>query len=189
MLEAGKQKVVVLSAFSPMEIYLTSKVDLIAFTETACVIDNIGNTSDFVHLPKVEQLVLVYKENCWNRAEVVEEEVLANGKILVKLLDFPEVLEVEKSQLRQAPQSTLEFPVLAVRCALDGFYGKEKEASKKVKKLRSLEMDFKILDGEVLGSQDGLTRVKIPAIESKLMEPVLAARFSREALLRNLVKK
>ena len=179
-----------LSPISPMEIYLTSRDDFSTFAETGCdIINNIGSISDYVHLPKVGQLVLADKENHWNRAEVMEEKVLANGNILVKLLDFPEVLEVEKSQLRQAPQSTLEFPVLAVKCALDGFYGKEKEASKKVEKLRNLEMDFEILEGEVLGSQDGLTRVKIPAIESKLMEPVLAAKLSREALLKNLLKK
>ena len=113
--------------------------------------------------------MLVNTEKYWNRAEVVEEG-LANGNILVQLLDFPEVLEVEKSQLRQAPQSTLEFPVLAVKCALDSFYDKEEAASKQVEKLRSLEMDFQILQGEVLSCQDGLTRVKIPAIESKLIE-------------------
>ena len=183
MLEAGKQEFVVLSALRPTEIYLSSTNVFTAFNETDCVIlDNIGKTADYVHLPKVGQLVLVYKENCWNRAEVVEEG-LANGKILINLIDFPELLEVEKSQLRQAPQSTLEFPVLAVKCALDSFYDKEEAASKQVEKL------IQILQGEVLSCQDGLTRVKIPAIESKLVEPVTVARSSREAMLKMLKKK
>ena len=185
MLEAGKQEFVVLSALSPMEIYLTSTDGLAAFNEIGNF-DNIGKTSDYVHLPKVGQLVLVYKENCWNRAVV--EEVLANGNILVDLLDFPEVFEVEKTQLRQAPQSTLEVPVLAARCALDTFYGKEEEASKKVEKLRSLEMEFKIQEGEVLSCKDGLTRVKIPDIESKLVEPVPAAKSSRAEIFKLLKK-
>ena len=131
--------------------------------------------------------MLVYKENCWNRAVV--EEVLANGNILAELLDFPEVLEVEKSQLRQAPKTTLEFPVLAAKCALDCFYGKEKEASKQVEKLRNLELDFKIEEGEVLGSQDGLTRVKVPAIESQLVELVPATKSSRQDIMKKLLKK
>ena len=188
MLEAGKQEIVVLSALSPMEIYLSSTAAFAAFNDIGCVIlDTVGKTSDYVHLTKVGQLVLVYKENCWNRAVV--EEVLANGNILVELLDFPEVLEVEKSQLRQAPlESTVELPLLAAKCALDCFYGKEEEASKKVEKLRSLEMDFKIMEGEVLSCQDGLTRVKIPDIEFKLMEPVPAARSSRADILKLLKK-
>ena len=142
MLEAGKQEIVVLSALSPMEIYLSSTAAFAAFNDIGCVIlDKTGKNSDYVHLTKVGQLVLVYKENCWNRAVV--EEVLANGNILVELLDFPEVLEVEKSQLRQAPETTLEFPVLAAKCALDCFYGKEEEATKQVEKLRSLQVDFR----------------------------------------------
>ena len=189
MLEAGKQEFVVLSCLSPLEIYLSSKDNLSTFNETGCdILDNIGKISDFVHLPKIGQLVLVHKENCWNRALVVEE-ILASGNILVQLLDFPEVLEVKKSQLRQAPQATLEFPVLAARCALDCFYGKEEEASKVVEKLRSLDMDFQILECEVLSSQDGLTRVKIPAIESKLVEPESVPKSSREAILKKLLKK
>ena len=186
MLEAGKQELVVLAALSPMEIYLSSQDQLAAFTETGSVIlDNIGKIADYVHLPKVGQLVLVYKENCWNRAEVVEG--LANGKILINLIDFPELLEVEKSRLRQAPKASLEFPILAAKCALDGFYGKEEEASKQVEKLRSLEVDFQIQEGEVLGCQDGLTRVKIPAIESKLLEQP-SVKSSRAAMLKLLKK-
>ena len=188
MLEAGKQEFVVLAALSPMEIYLSSQDQLAAFTETGSVIlDNIGKIADYVHLPKVGQLVLVYKENCWNRAEVVEEG-LANGNILINLLDFPEVLEVEKSQLRQATKAALEFPVLAVKCALDCFYGKEEEASKQEEKLRNLEMDFKMVEGEVLSCQGGLTRVKIHAIESKLVEAVPAAKASRASILKLLKK-
>ena len=58
-----------------------------------------------------------------------------------------------------------------------------------MEKLRSLGMELQILEGEVLGSQEGLTRVKIPAIESKLVEPVTVARSSREAMLKMLKKK
>ena len=177
----------VLSALSPTEIYLASKENLAIFSEVDCgILDNIGKTTDYVHLPKVGQVVLVFKEDCWNRAEVVEG--LANGNILIKLLDFPEVLEVERSLLRQAPKSAFESPVLAAKCALDCFYGKEEEASKQVEKLRSLEVDFKVQEGEVLSCQDGLTRVKIPAIESKLMEPVPTAKPSRAAFLKLLKK-
>ena len=186
MLKAGKQEFVVLSALSPMEIYLTSTDGLAAFNEIGNF-DNIGKTSDYVHLPKVGQLVLVYKENCWNRA-VVKEEGLDNGNILVSLIDFPEDFEVERSLLRQAPKMAFESPVLAVKCALDCFYGKEEEASKQVEKLRNLQMDFQIQQGEVLSSQDGLTRVKIPAIEEKLVEPVPAAKPSRATILKLLKK-
>ena len=189
MLEAGKQELLVLSCPSPLEIYVSSKAAVIAFNEIdAVAINNIGETADFVHFLKVGQLVLVFKEAVWNRAEVVEE-VLASGNVRVKLLDFPEVLEVEKSQLRQAPQSLLEFPVSAVKCGLDCFYGKEEEAAKQVEKLLTLGLEFEILEGEVLGTQDGLTRVKIPAIESKLVEPVNTAKSSREAILKKLMKK
>ena len=178
-----------LSCLSPLEIYLAAMEEHTTFYETdAGVINKIGETADYVHLPKVGQLVLVFKEDCWNRAEVVEE-VLANGNILVKLIDFPEVFEVEKSQLRQASKSTLKFPVLAVKCGLDCFYGKEEEAAKQVEKLLSLGLEFEILEGEVLGTQDDLTRVKIPAIESKLVEPVNTAKSSREAILKKLMKK
>ena len=73
MLEAGKQELVVLSALSPMEIYLTSGDNLATFSEIDCAIfDNIGKTSDFVHLPKAGQVLLVFKEDSWNRAEVVD---------------------------------------------------------------------------------------------------------------------
>ena len=178
-----------MTCLSPLEIYVSSEDALRTFNEIGTdAINKIGETADFVHLPKVGQLVLVYKEDCWNRAEVVEE-VLASGNVRVKLLDFPEVLEVEKSQLRQAPQSLLEFPVSAVKCGLDCFYGKEEEAAKQVEKLLGLGLEFEILEGEVLGTQDGLTRVKIPAIESKLVEPVNTAKSSREAILKKLMKK
>ena len=187
VLEAGKQELVVLSSVSPLELYVSSKDDLINFNEIDAV-NMIGVSADYIHLPRVGQLVLVYKEECWNRAEVVEA-ALFNGNIRIRLVDFPEVLEVEKSQLRQAPKSALEIPVLAVKCGLDYFFGKEEEASKQVEKLRSLGMELQILEGEVLGSQEGLTRVKIPAIESKLVETVTVNRYSREAMLKMLKKK
>ena len=73
MLEAGKQELVVLSALSPMEIYLTSGDNLATFSEIDCaILDNIGKTSDYVHLPKAGQVLLVFKEDSWNRAEVVD---------------------------------------------------------------------------------------------------------------------
>ena len=78
--------------------------------------------------------------------------------------------------------------VLAIKCSLTYSFGKEEEASRQVEKLRSLGLEFEILEGEVRGRQGGLTRVKIPAIESKLVKPVTVAKSSREAMLKMLKK-
>ena len=184
MLEAGKQGLVVLSSVSPLELYVTSEDGLINLIDA---VNKMGETADHVHLPRVGQLVLAYKNESWHRAEVVEVG-LVNGNIRIRLVDYLEVVEVEKSQLGRAPESALEIPVLAIKCGLDYFFGKEEEASRQVEKLRSLGLEFAILEGEVLGRQGGLTRVKIPAIESKLVKPVTVAKSSREAMLKMLKK-
>ena len=68
--------------------------------------------------------------------------------------------------------------MLAIKCGLDYFFGKEEEASRQVEKLRSLGLECQILEGEVLGSQGGLTWVKILAIESKLVKPITVVKSS-----------
>ena len=180
MLEAGKQKLVMLSARSPVEIYMTTVDKFQSFLETQY--DILERDSDYVHIPKPHQVYLVVVSGLWHRAEVIQA-YREDGKILIKLLDFPKVLEVEGCQLRQAPKAAVEIPLMAVKCALDCFYGKEEEAIKQVEKFGYLPKDYNPHDGEVLGCQDGLTRVKIPDIESKLME---VTKSNREPLLMRL---
>ena len=151
VLEEGKQSLMVMGCFSPMEIYLALK----GFPEVAInKLHQMGNSSDYVHLPEDGDLVFVFKEECWNRAKVVE---VANNILVVELIDYPEIIQVEKMMVRKAPKEVLDYPVLVGKCSL------EEKAAKHVDKLMTLQ--YQTVEVEVLGSQDGVTRVKIPCIK------------------------
>ena len=160
VIEEGKQSLMVMGCFSPTEIYLALK----GFPEEVInKLHKLGANSDYVNLPKDGDLVFVFKEQCWNRAKVVRS--LPNNIIVVEIINFPEIIQVEKRMVRKAPKEALDFPVLVGKCCLDSFYGKEEEAAKHVDKLRSLGLEYLTVEVEVLGSKDGVTRVKVPRIE------------------------
>ena len=148
-------------------------------------LNKIGDDSDYVHILKAGDLILAFQEDNWNRATVVDPNVLK-----IKFVDFPEVVQIEKKMLRKAPREVLELPVLVARCVLHSFYGREEEAAGMVEKLKSLELNYATVEGEVVGSQDGMFKVKIPSVESQLVPPEVPAKVSsREALLLKLRKK
>merc|ERR1712227_193383 len=139
-----------------------------------------GETADYVHLPEVGDLVLAFKEECWNRATVME--IFPNEHLKVRLIDYPETVDIEKKLVRNAPEEALGFPLLVAKCCLDSFHGMGEKAAKQVDKLISLGLDYKPVEGEVLGCKDGVTRVKIPSVECQLSEE--EPKSSREAILK-----
>ena len=184
VLPVGVQELVVIKAVSPAEIYVTTNAMLNAFlAETTVSLNQIGETSDYVHILKVGDLILAYQEDSWNRATVNDPDALQ-----IKFVDFPDVVKMEQKLLRKAPREVLEFPVLVAKCCLDSFYGKEEEWSQ-VEKMRSLLQEYTVHEGEVVGSQDGVTRIKIPNVESQLVPPAAPAKKNREALMKKLMKK
>ena len=144
VIEKGKQSLMVMGCFSPTEIYLALKGFPKEFINK---LHELGENSDYVHLPEDGDLVFVFKEQCWNRAKVVRS--LPNNIIVV------EIIQVEKRMVCKAPKEALDFPVLVGKCCLDSFYGKEEEAAKHVDKLRSLGLEYLTVEVEVLGSKDG----------------------------------
>ena len=186
VLEAGKQELLVVASVSPLEVYITDMTKVEEFTQTPTArLNMMGETADYVHLTEVGDLVLAFKEECWNRASVME--ILQDNRLKVRLIDYAETIEIEKKMVRTAPEEALEFPVLVAKCSLDSFHGREEKAAKQVEKLVSLGLDYKPVEGEVLGSQDGVTRVKIPSVECQLSEQEPKSRW--EAILKKLMKK
>ena len=186
VLPVGVQELVVIKAVSPTEIYVTTNAMLNDFlAETTVSLNQIGESSDYVNVNilKAGDLILAYQEDSWNRATVNDPDALQ-----IKFVDFPEVVQKEQALLRQAPREVLQFPVLVAKCCLDSFYGKEEEWSQ-VEKMRSLLQEYTPHEGEVVGSQDGVTRIKIPDVESQLVPPAAPAKLSkREALLKKFKK-
>ena len=186
VLPVGVQELVVIKAVSPAEIYVTTNAMLNDFlAETTVSLNQIGESSDYVNVNilKAGDLILAYQEDSWNRATVNDPDALQ-----IKFVDFPEVVQKEQALLRQAPREVLQFPVLVAKCCLDSFYGKEEEWSQ-VEKMRSLLQEYTPHEGEVVGSQDGVTRIKIPDVESQLVPPAAPAKLSkREALLKKFKK-
>ena len=180
------QELLVIGSVSPLELYITDMTKFEEFSQTPTArLNMMGETADYVHLSQVGDLVLIFKEECWNRASVME--VLPNDQLKVRMIDYPETIEIEKKLVRNAPEEALKFPVLVAKCCLDSFHGREEKAAKQVDKLISLGLDYKPVEGEVLGCQDGVTRVKIPSVECQLSEE--EPKSSREAILKKLMKK
>ena len=101
VLEEGKQSLMVMGCFSPTEIYLALK----GFPEEVInKLHELGENSDYVHLPEDGDLVFVFKEQCWNRAKVVRS-LPNNIIVVVEIIDFPEIIQVEKRMVRKAPKA------------------------------------------------------------------------------------
>ena len=82
---------------------------------------------------------------------------MANNILVVELIDYPEIIQVEKMMVCKAPKEVLDYPVLVGKCSL------EEKAAKHVDKLMTLQ--YQTVEVEVLGSQDRVTRVRILCIE------------------------
>ena len=115
-------------------------------------------------------LVVAKVNGIWNRAKILD--ILPNNFYEVDLFDFTDTAEVGIRDICKPTQEVMEAPVLVTKCALASFYGREEEAKKKevMVKVKSLMMEFEIIKGEVVGEKEGLTWVRIPSVEEKIIK-------------------
>ena len=106
------------------------------------------------------------------------------------LFDFAMVKDISMSELRKANASMCQYPVLAVKCCLESWVGKdEKEAQAEFGDImKKLMMEYGEIEAEVLEKCDNYMKVKIESVESKLVKQEETPSMSRAALLKMKLK-
>ena len=104
------------------------------------------------------------------------------------MFDFAMIKTVPNSDLRRASATICNSPVLAVKCCLQSWVGKDEmeaqlEYGAKIKKLME---EYGNVEVEVLEICDKFMKIKIESVENKLKEPSQA--LSRAELLKMKLK-
>ena len=123
----------VVSAGSPVELYLTNKQ---RFSEVSALADKVAETADFVHPVTVGDLVLAERNGAWTRAKVVE--IISSNCFRVDMFDLAVTVEVELNEICKATMELMEIPVLASKCVLHSYYGRESQAEIEQERMRDL---------------------------------------------------
>ena len=167
-LKEGQQKFYILSVVSPVELYLCTSEQFEEFTQVTFKRFNqvAAKGADFIYKVIVGDFVLASINKNWFRAKVIRE--LPMNSVELELVDTLEVFHVNKIMLRKVPLHLMEIPTPYTMCQLDSFFGREMEAREYVDKARDLMRSHCHVHGEVLHYENGIARVTIPSVESKL---------------------
>ena len=169
-LSVGRQSLVILSAVSPLELYICTRQQFEEFAEHTCSqMDNEADQADYLFEAVVGDFVLVFTEGNWFRAKITE--ILPNYRVRLDLVDTCGVADVNRNLLRKARVEVMKIPTLWTKSKLDSFCGREEvDAIKSSNKLRELLNPFEEVDGVVVdtGEEEGIARVQIPSVESQL---------------------
>ena len=169
-LSVGRQSLIILSAISPLELYLCSRQQFEEFAEHTCsLMASEADQADYLFEVVVGDFVLVFTEGNWFRAKITE--ILPNYRVRLDLVDTFSVAEVNRNLLRKARVEVMKIPTLWTKSKLDSFCGREKEdAIKSSDKVKELMEAYTEVDGVVLDMDEGegVARVQISSVESQL---------------------
>ena len=106
------------------------------------------------------------------------------------MFDFAMVKTVPNSDLRRVSATICNSPVLAVKCCLQSWVGKDEmeaqlEYGAKIKKLME---EYGNVEVEVLEKCDKFMKIKIESVENKLLMKEPAQALSRAELLKMKLK-
>ena len=168
VLQKGKQDLLTLTVNSPIQFYLASHENFVQFTFLNRSLSGGNDDQTETVRPSVGDLVLVFKNGIWNRAEIVN--VLINDFYEVEMFDFALLTIVGLKDMCRAKQEDMNPPVLATRCGLYSFRDREDLAHKERirMKIKVLMKRIESIEVDVVEEKDGVTWVRIETLEYKL---------------------
>ena len=170
-LSVGRQSLIILSAISPLELYLCSRQQFDQFAQHTCSqMASEAEQADYLFEAVVGDFVLAFTEDNWFRAKITE--ILPNYRVRLDLVDTCGDADVNRNLLRKARVEVMKIPTLWTKSKLDSFCGrKEEDAIKSRDKVKELMEAYDEVDGVVVeeeGEEEGVARVQIPSVETQL---------------------
>ena len=168
-LSVGRQRLIILSAVSPLELYLCSLQQFNEFAlRTSSQMAHEAKQADYLVEAVVGDFVLAFTEDNWFRAKITD--LLPNYRVQLELVDTCDEADVNRNLLRKATVELMKFPTLWTKAKLDSFCGRrKKDAARFSDKVKELMRAYDEVEGIVVElEEDGVVRVKIPSVESQL---------------------
>merc|ERR1719427_964434 len=185
-LALGSQTVVMLSAVSPMELYLCSHEMFLQLSTSMAMIEEAAVRSNVITAVQAGDPVLACDDGIWYRAMVTM--VMADDMVQVELIDLASTATLHKTNIRQVSPDVMVEAVAAVSCCLDTWVGEEKKIAveKWGDKMAGLVEQYEEMQVGVIGPMEGgQFRVTIPDLEKKLKGEVKSrAEMLKEKLRR-----
>ena len=170
-LGAGRHNLIILSAVSPLELYLCTLQQYNQFLQLTCSqMAAEAEEADYLSEAVVGDFVLAFTEGTWFRAKILK--ILPNYRVRLDLVDTCSVAEVNRNYLRKARVEVLKIPTLWTKSKLDSFCGREEKGPIRSRdKMMELinayyEVEGIVVEEEVEGER--VVRVQIPSVESQL---------------------
>ena len=110
-LAPGSQTVVMLSAVSPMELYLYSQEMFLQLSTSMAMIEQAAVRSNLVTSAQAGDPVLACDDGIWYRAMVTK--VMADDMVQVELIDLASTATLSKMNLRQVSPEVMKEVVVA----------------------------------------------------------------------------
>eukprot|EP00092_Neocalanus_flemingeri_P017001 GFUD01018388.1.p1 GENE.GFUD01018388.1~~GFUD01018388.1.p1 ORF type:complete len:535 (-),score=202.29 GFUD01018388.1:42-1646(-) len=183
----GSQSAIVLSAVSPLEIYICSEEMFMKLSTSMAMLEKAATGSTLVTTVQAGEPVLACDDDTWYRGKVTQ--VMADNMVQVELVDLASTAILSKTQLRKASSDVMKEEVVAVSCCLDTWVEKDRKMAieKWGDKMAGMVEQYSEVQVEVVGQVDGgQLRVKIPELENKMIEGRVK---SRAEMLKEKLKK
>jgi len=185
-LPLGSQTVVMLSAVSPMELYLCSQEMFLQLSTSMAMIEEAAVRSNVITAVQAGDPVLACDDGIWYRAMVTM--VMADDMVQVELIDLASTATLATTNIRHVSPDVMVEAVVAVPCCLDTWVGEEKKVAveKWGDKMAGLVEQYEEIQVGVIGPMEGgQFRVTIPDLEKKLKGEVKSrAEMLKEKLRR-----
>ena len=167
-LGVGRQNLIILSAVSPLELYLCTRQQYTEFVQlTGAQMTTEAQQSDYLSEAVVGDFVLAFTEGSWFRAKILE--ILPNYRVLLNLVDTCVVADVNRNYLRKARVEVLKIPTLWTKSKLDSFCCGEEKDPIKSREVMELLKAYSEVEGTVVEENgEGVARVQIPIVEGQL---------------------
>ena len=169
-LAVGRQSLIILSAVSPLELYLCTWQQFNKFAQDTCSqIAYEAQQADYLSEAVVGEFVLACTDGNWFRAKI--NKILPNYRVQLELVDTRGVADVNRNHLRKARVEVMKIPTLWTKSKLDSFCGgEEKDAVRYGDKVKGVMKTYDEVEGVVVDmeEEEGIARVQIPSVESQL---------------------
>eukprot|EP00092_Neocalanus_flemingeri_P017770 GFUD01019227.1.p1 GENE.GFUD01019227.1~~GFUD01019227.1.p1 ORF type:complete len:1003 (+),score=360.29 GFUD01019227.1:61-3069(+) len=187
-LAMGTQSAIVLTAISPMELYICSQAMFMQLSTSMAMLNKAAASSTPVTQVQAGDPVLACDDDTWYRGKVAQ--VMPDNMVQVELVDLASTATLSLSHLRKATPEVMKEKIVAVSCCLDTWVEEDRKVAieKWGAKMTGMVEQHSELQVEVVGQLEGAQfRVKIPELEKKMNTGVVKSRA--EILKEKLRKK
>jgi len=167
-LPQGVQKVLILKAVSPMELYICSQERFVDLEMSMTMLEKEAVKADPVKEPVPGDAVLACDDSVWYRAKVTK--VIHDDMVQVELVDLASSSSLHLSQLRKPTVEAMKDQVMAVSCCLESWVKEDMEVAKEKWefKIPNMVEFFEEIQVDVVGEADGHNIVRMQELEKKL---------------------